>query len=305
MGYGHWSPADWARISAASRTMPRSALFAGDRIHPGLDPRNVSFREARDSRDSPESTPIVLALDETGSMGEIAHYMATDGLGTTVEGIIERKPVTDPQVMVMGIGDADCDRAPLQVGQFEADLRVLDDLRRIWLEGGGGGNAHESYTLPWWFCAFRVRADRIEKRRRKGVLITIGDEMPPPALTARQVRHACGGGLQEDISTADLLKVVSRTWDVFHVIVEEGSYASGNLDSVTRAWRGLLGQRALGLGDKTRLAEVIVSAIEVNAGRDPAAVARSWNDPGTALAVAKAVGQGLVEARGAGLVRFS
>jgi hypothetical protein len=66
----------------------------------------------------------------------------------------------------------------------------------------------------------------------------------------------------------------------------------------------LLGQRVIGLSDHTKLAEVIVSAIEVNEGRDRDAVAKSWGKD-TARVVRRAVGA-LTPATGrsAGVVRF-
>lgn len=87
-------------------------------------------------------------------------------------------------------------------------------------------------------------------------------------LTAREQRRVLGQG-QRDLCTPDVLRLVSRQWEVFHIIVEQGSHCqSGGLDQVVRKWTGLLGQRALRLADYTRLPEVIVSAMQVNEGRD-------------------------------------
>ena len=88
--------------------------------------------------------------------------------------------------MAMAIGDAECDRAPLQVTQFEADIRLADQLRELWIEGGGGGNRGESYHLPWAFAAMRTSTDCFERRGRKGYLFTIGDEPILPGISAPQ-----------------------------------------------------------------------------------------------------------------------
>ncbi len=58
---------------------------------------------------------------------------------------------------------------------------------------------------------------------------------------------------------------------------------------VVRKWASVLGQHVLRLSDYTKLAEVVVSAIEVNEGRDSASVAASWSGD-TSLVVARAVG---------------
>ena len=69
--------------------------------------------------------------------------------------------------MFGAIGDATCDRAPLQVGQFESDNRMDDDLGRILLEGGGGGQKTESYELAMYFMA-RHTADRLSTTSAAG-----------------------------------------------------------------------------------------------------------------------------------------
>ncbi|HAO33838.1 MAG TPA: hypothetical protein DCQ84_12920, partial [Candidatus Competibacteraceae bacterium] len=61
-------------------------------------------------------------------------------------------------------------------------IRIARQLRRLWLEKGGGGNACESYTLPWYFAATHTAIDCFEKRGKKGYLFTVGDEEPPLEL---------------------------------------------------------------------------------------------------------------------------
>jgi len=291
MGIGRFSPADWDSFTT-TRTAgrARSAIFAKG-LAPAMDPKLIKggVRESRDSADNPASTPIIVGLDVTGSMGMIAESIARDGLKTLFSEIYDRKPVSDPHIMFAGIGDARCDRAPLQVSQFEADIRIAEQLVDLWLEGGGGGNSCESYSLPWYFAAMHTSTDAFEKRRKKGFLFTIGDEEPPAVLTAAELVRVLGTG-QRDFSTAELLDLATRQWEVFHVIVEEGSHCRvGNLDTVVHKWRTLLGQRALRLADHTKLPEVIVSALQVAEGMDPAAVAKTWSRE-TALVVRHAVG---------------
>lgn len=289
MGHGRFSSTDWDRFTQ-DRTAGRSRdeVF-GRGLQPSMDPRLLKngVRESRDSAENPQSTPIIVALDVTGSMGMVADSIARTGLRTLFESIYERQPAPDPHVMFMGVGDATCDDAPLQVSQFEADIRIAEQLVDLWLEGGGGGNHCESYTLPWLFAAQHTATDAWAKRGRRGYLFTIGDENPPAVLTAREQRRVFGQG-QHDLRTADLLRLVSRQWEVFHVIVEEGSYCQGSGAQVRRNWGALLGERALRLQDHTYLPEVIVSAMQVNEGASVADVAGSW-DRSTAAAVRHAL----------------
>ncbi len=301
MGHARWSPDDWSAYATHAAGRSREELFGQRRLAPELDPRGAGLRECRDSAENPSATAIVVALDVTGSMGMIADALARRGLGTLVEEVLRRRPVPDPQVMVMGVGDAHFDRAPLQVTQFEADIRIAEQLKCLWLEHGGGGNDSESYHLPWYFAARRVAMDCWERRGRKGYLFTVGDEMPPPALSPEQVLRVCGDGEQRPLDARALLAEAERRFHVFHLVVEEGSFARRDPDAVLGAWRDLLGQRCLRLSDHTRLAEVIVSAIAVTEGADPAGIAASWGG-GTALVVRRALG--VAPAPRGGLFRF-
>jgi hypothetical protein len=203
----------------------------------------------------------------------------------------------------MAIGDAWCDRAPLQVTQFEADIRVAEQIQDLWIEGGGGGNAYESYNLPWYFAAMKTATDAMQKRGKKGYLFTVGDEPCPPVLKAEHVRKFIGDGMQSDLSSANVLAIVERSYEVFHVIVEEGSFFQHDPKQVLRSWK-LLGQRVLRLSDHTKLAETIVSAIEITEGRDAETVASSWSGD-TSVVVADAVRSLAPRKRGlGGLFRF-
>ena len=61
------------------------------------------------------------------------------------------------------------------------------------------------------------------------------------------------------------------------------------MDRVMSSWTPLLGQRVLKLSDHKKLAEVVVSAIQVNEGNDADAVVSSWSGS-TSVVVARAVG---------------
>lgn len=305
MGYSRWNPSDWkhyTRTTTAGRS--RSAVFSRRSIRDDFDPRRIKLRESRDSEANPRSNALIVAFDETGSMGDIPDAFVREGLGTLVEEVLKRRPVSDPHLMIMGIGDAWVDRAPLQVTQFEPDIRIAEQLKDLYLEGGGGGNQYESYNLPWYFAARRTAIDCFEKRGKKGYLFTVGDEPPAPVLLAKHVRRVLGDDIERDLETRDLLAMASRMYELFHVVIEQGWYFRNDPDRVRTQWRELLGERVLFLSDYQRLAEVIVSAIEVNEGSDAAAVAASWSGD-TALVVSGAVGALAAKRPGDdGLVRF-
>lgn len=276
MGGGSFDTNSYRSYTDSVKSKTTDEVYSSRSIDPLLDPKGVKLRESRDSMDNPLATPIIMALDVTGSMGMIADAIARGGLGTLFQGILDRKPVTDPHLMFMGIGDAACDTAPLQVSQFEADNRIVDQLTKLWLEKGGGGNNHESYDFPWYFAARHTAHDAMAKRGRRGYLFTVGDEEPPSVLTRAQLQKVLGGDVQVDVASAVSLTEARRLYDVFHVVIEEGDYCRTHDHRVKATWREVLGQRVIHLADHKLLAETVVSAIQVAEGADHAVAAAGW-----------------------------
>jgi hypothetical protein len=304
MGTSRWSASDWDSYASSTKTKTTDAIFKSHSLKDDLNPLNIGVRESRDSDLNPQSNAIIVGLDVTGSMGIIADNLAREGLGTLVEEILARKPVQDPHIMFMGVGDAYYDTAPLQVTQFEADITIAKTLEDLYLEHGGGGNSFESYNLPWYFAANHTSIDCFEKRGKKGYLFTVGDEEAPKELLASHVKKIIGDTPQQDYTTEQLLTMVSRMYHVFHVVVEEGNHAKYHLNEVMNSWTKLLGQRVLRLSNYKNLSEVIVSAIQITEGSDIDTVTKSWSGK-TSLVVGKAV-NGLTkrDASSGELVRF-
>lgn len=292
MGGTTYSSSDWKTYSSTVRSKSTDQIFTTRGMNEDLNPKNILVRESRDSDVNPVTTPIFVSLDVTGSMGVLAREIATKGLGLIFEELLSRKPVEGPQFAFGGIGDVWCDRAPLQVSQFESDTASLvPQLEKLYLEGGGGGNSTESYNLPWYFASTRIVHDAFEKRGKKGYLFTVGDEESPNALTPDDLVKVFGGNDERNstISNEDLLKELNEQWNVFHIMVEQGSHMRIHSGRVKDSWSTLLGQRAIPLTDINSLSEVIVSTIEICEGNKTTdEVIKSWNGD-TSLVVARAV----------------
>lgn len=286
MGYNRWDSSDWDNYSAKTKTQTTREIFNASAMKPNLDPKSIKMRESRNSAKNPYATPIILALDVTGSMGIIADHLAREGLGKLVEGILDKKPVTDPHIMVMGVGDVYCDNAPLQVSQFEPDIKIAEQLKDIYLEHGGGNNDSESYTLPWYFAAKKTDIDCV-KDGRKGILFTFGDEKCPEVLSAVALRAHLGEKTAKDLTAAELYKMVSEKYDVYHVVIEEGNgvRVMGS-DAVHKSWEKVLPKdRIISVKDYKKVPEILVSVMEVHGGKDPASVVAGFS--GTTAAVIK------------------
>lgn len=112
MGGGSYSQKDWNTFSTKRRYHdPKTTvnnIYSQSTIDPGFDPKKFTIRESVDSPDNPESTPVIVALDVTGSMNPVLDSMARKGMKTICEEIYNRKPITDPHICTLGIGDVEC-----------------------------------------------------------------------------------------------------------------------------------------------------------------------------------------------------
>jgi hypothetical protein len=242
--------------SDAVRTGTRSSSW---KAHPSLDPHGVDMRESRDSDEHPHSQAIAVLFDVTGSMGHVPRVLQTK-LPDLIGLLIRKGYVDHPQIMFGAIGDATCDRVPLQVGQFESDNRLDENLRDILLEAGGGGQKTESYELAMYFLARHTAIDCYEKRGKRGYLFIIGDEMPYPRVKWREVEQAIGDGvLTQDIPTAEIVAELKRRYDVYYILPEGAAHAGDG--EVLEAWRALLGQNVIQLDDLDAVSETIAVTI--------------------------------------------
>lgn len=261
MGYGSYSETTRSIRSTALgyETKSQEQIFTNRSISSAMNPYGVTLRESRDSEEHPNSVPIIIALDVTGSMGSIPHELVKKGLPNLVSRIIE-SGIPDPQILFLAIGDHECDSAPLQVGQFESSDELLDKwLTDVWLEGRGGGNDGESYSLAWDFAANYTEHDRLDKRGLKGFLFTIGDEPTLKSVPRHAFEAIMGPGQYGDMSSDQLLQNASKKYNCFHLHIKETM--SGQRQRVIDGWKQLMQEDLIIVEDKNDVANIIADTI--------------------------------------------
>lgn len=221
---------------------------------------NVGVRESRDSEEHPFSTPIIIALDVTGSMMDTPYEMIRDQFPKIMDSLIQLG-VSDPQIMFMAIGDHVYDRYPLQTGQFESDTaKLLDTLQSLVIEGGGGGNSGESYLLAHIVAGYHTETDSWFKRHTKGFLFTIGDEPNLGDVAGAYLERILGYQTGAATITAEeALQKAQEQYHVFHVHITNASHGTRPVES----WKKLLGQNVL-VCKSDEVDKAIVTAIKDN-----------------------------------------
>lgn len=269
MGRGSYTASDWTKLrsSFGSERRAEKIFKSGGSAEIPTDLSGV-VREARDNEDSLESTPVIIGFDVTASMGYLAEELALNSLNKAIMYIYENKPILYPQVMCCAIGDCKSDKKPLQVTQFESDIRIIKQLTSLYLEGGGGGNGGESYNLAWYFAANRTHTDCFEKRRKKGVLITIGDDCCHKTLTRGEVSRVFGDTVEYDLSDEELIAAAEKKYSVFHICIDKGAPED---ECIFADWCSFMRGRvaAVNKRDISCLSELIYALISVAEGRTP------------------------------------
>lgn len=265
MGYSHWSDAAY-QSRQTQRQVTHQTAFTYDQdvrstgvvqVHDQMNPYGAT-RESRDSDLHVGSVAIGVIFDVTGSMGTVPRVLQTK-LGALMRVLIQKGYIEHPQILFGAVGDAYCDTVPLQIGQFESGLEMDDDLGKIYLEGGGGGQVHETYELALYFMARHTAIDCYEKHGRKGYLFTIGDEKPYATVRREHVQQYIGDEIERHIPIEHIIAEVSQRYDYFHIIPTRTTH--GDDQAVQSRWKELLGERVLLLEDETAVCETIALAI--------------------------------------------
>lgn len=276
MGYGSYTSADWAKLRKSSKISESSTadqMFQSKKMEDRFNPRLIEVRESRDSEEHPHSTPVVIGLDVTGSMGYLAAEIAKNGLNETMMKIYSTNPIEDPQMMFAAIGDVS-DAAPLQVTHFESDIRIAEQLLALWLEYGGG-DAPEDYELLWYFAAKHTKIDSFEKRGKKGILFTIGDADCHPEVSGDDLK-AIFGDRSKTLTSGDILKMAQEKYEVFHVFIGDEQGMRENTKNFGRILQGRLMRVEKSQVDK--LPEILISTLQMVNGAKKEEVLNQWSE---------------------------
>jgi hypothetical protein len=210
--------------------------------------------------------------------------------------IMMQNYLSDPSISFCAIGDETCDSAPLQVTEFGQGKEIDQLISKMWLEGGGGGNQHESYNLSAYFYANFVdfeslelpfffvtgdegywedsSADTIKKIFGKGIkgnaeLVVehkeeepgffgklFGSSKPKPKKQSKK-----GIWLDSDTEWRRLM----TKYNVFHIKKE--FHSAHHAKDIQKQWEEILGkERVLNISEPKACIDVMLGAIAITSG---------------------------------------
>ena len=261
MGRGSYTASDWDKLRT-TRGITSAAtadnLFRNNRMLDKYNPRFINMRESRDNDEHPHSTPIAIGVDVTGSMGYLSEQIVKNSLNELMKKLYASNVIPDPQLMFGAIGDAKSDMAPLQVTQFESDIRIAEQLMELWIEGAGG-DSPEDYQLLWYFLAKHTDIDCFNKRGKKGFCFTIGDAAFHDSVTGGNIKAIFNDDAKL-YRTSELAKMASEKYELFHIDLNAGKmsaskYIPGRVISVSPS-------------EVKYLPEIIIAAIQLISGKN-------------------------------------
>lgn len=270
MGGGYWDTTSY-HSEASTRKLSGVSDFQYSQqnpnsIHPGLNPARIATKpfhklESRDNADHPESNPVFVMFDVTGSNYNRA-VEAQKRLPNLMELLTSHHYLKDPQILVAANDDFHfVGNLAFQVSDFESDNRIDQMIRNINLVGKGGGNKGESYDLGMYCAAYKTILDSMEKRGKKGYFFMYADEPIFPVCSKRHIKAIFGDDVPENIPIETLIEDLKKLYEVF-VIWPVGGYAEAYEQYVH-----LFGQKnVLTLQDPNLICELIGSVIGVHEG---------------------------------------
>ena len=279
MGRGSYNAADWSKLKNSrgiNADSTASDIFSGNQVNEKYLPRFITMRESRDSEDSPESTPIIIGFDSTGSMGYLAAEIAKNSLNRTATMILEKRPVTDPHIMCAAFTSPSfmSTYPAMQVTQFEADIRVVEQLLEFKLDGG---NRYSYDSMVWYFALKHTSIDSYEKRKKKGFIFCIGDEVGDSGteeiLSSEDISNVFNDDNARGFKTRELFEQTSQKYEIFHIIT------GGRTEISLGTWEKLVPGRnaVIEAEDIEFLAEVMISIMQLVNGMTKEETISQWS----------------------------
>lgn len=208
-----------------------------------------------------QRNPIVIAMDVTGSMGSWSKVIY-DKMPMLFGQIMMQGYLPDPAISFAAIGDAPRrDSAPIQVCDFAQGDTLDSWLTRLYLEGGGGSNEVESYTLVAQAYLDLATYPNLEG---KPYFFFTGDEGFFDQVESWEINEFIGSSKGSLSSLAILEELLSR----YHVFMVHKPYGYDSSDrQIVRQWSRAIGEeRILHLDDPKAVVDTILGAIALQSG---------------------------------------
>ena len=232
----------------------KKAKAVGPRTYTDRGGPNEQFTSPKKMLTSQSPNPLIVAVDVTGSMQRWPAEIF-DRLPLLYQTLSQYRP--DLEISFVAIGDAKCDRWPLQCTSFAKGFDLETQLKALYGEGGGG-DIPESYGLLAHWVSTHVKTPKADRP----FLIIFGDAPMHPSVTEGEVRHYLGDELPQPADAIATFRQLSRSWNTWFLRRPGGTRD----DAVDKQWASAIGgQQVVHMDDEQRAVDYAMGL-----------VARSW-----------------------------
>ena len=253
-----------AKLSAARAEARTKSEAEGPRTYvKGSGPvEQMVTPQKRIDTDSPN--PVVVAVDVTGSMSSWPAEIF-DRLPLFYQTISQYRPDTD--IAFAAIGDAGCDKWPLQVTDFAQSFSLDGALKAIHGEGGGGDEPESYGVFAWWMnrrCDVPKAGRGLDRDGRdKPFLIVYGDASMHPTAPGVQLSKLLNEAIAGDADSIQEWQDLCAAWEVWFIRRPGGNAT----DHIGQQWSRAVGSHILHIKDEKRAIDYALCLIGLRWGR--------------------------------------
>lgn len=239
-----------------SSTLAKSALSRSS-LDPSLNPFKRTVKSEKES-------PIVIALDVTGSNTEFARIVYDKA--PMLHGQIEQQGyLKDFDICFSAVGDAYSDSAPLQICDFDFGIGLDDKLKKIFLEGRGGGTMCESYEL-----AAHYFVNNCEMPNAKlPFFFFIGDEAPYARADKSQLEKLIGNVPNNRLDSTEIFSDLFKQFNGNVFFLQNAYYGNradvSSTNGIRAKWLEYFGtengEKIIQIHDEKSVIDVILGTI--------------------------------------------
>lgn len=223
------SSSGWGSSSSGYGSSVASSVMSADSLDSTMKPLNRRIS-------SKSKHPIVIMLDVTGSNTDFAKIVY-DKMPMFYGQIEQKGYLKDFDISVCAIGDAYSDDYPLQIADFSKGTEIDDWLKKLVLEGRGGGQRCETYELGAYYLVHNFDFEK----GAQPIVFFLGDESPYSNVSASQIKQYIDSGFKDsdiDLKTTSVFKELLRKIPNTYVFLNpyNGYYKD---DDIRNMWKSL------------------------------------------------------------------
>jgi hypothetical protein len=211
-------------------------------------------------------------LDVTGSNINFAR-LVYDKLPMFYGQIEQKNYLDDFELSICAVGDATCDKYPLQISDFAKGIELDSWMEKLVLEGGGGGGGEESYELAAHYLAKNTEFGP----NSRPIVFFIGDEQPYPKVKENEALRF-GVEYKEPTNGFDELKKITNN----NVFMFLNKYCGReHREDFFKTWGNILSpQHVVNIDEEKAIVDQMLGTIASIGGRNLQQYALDMKDRG-------------------------